>query len=414
MLRIARYAAMASAISILVSIPVSQICLGLALLALLTGRARFRWPAVFVPLGLFLGWLLVSLAASPDPLAGLPQVKKIYVFCMLPVCLAALPEVRDYLRIFTGWVVVAGASVVLAIGQFAWKFLAARESGQNFYEYYVGERITGFMSHWMTFSGQAMLVALVLLSFLLFGPVVRVHWRVLCWSLLGLLLGGIVLGFTRGIWIATGIGAIPLLWNFRRWMAVAAPLMFALLLAVGPASVQDRFLSIFRPHGELDSNQHRVVTFATGTEMIKAHPWFGIGPERVGSHVEEYAPAWIARPFPEGYYGHLHNIYIHYGAERGIPSVLSLLALFAVLLWRQVHALRALPNARSVARALHLGVLASIAAIMTGGIFEYNLGDSEILTMFLVLAAAGYSSGPSPGSRCESIASESASESLSS
>ncbi len=398
----ARYAAMASAVSILVSIPVSQICLGVALLCLVAGRARWRWADVYVPLGLFLGWMLVSLAASPEPLAGLPQVKKLYVFTMLPVALTALPRVRDYLHVFAGWVVVAGASALLALGQFGWKYLAAQESGQAFYEAYVGQRITGFMSHWMTFSGQAMLVTLLLLGYVLVGPRLKRTHLAGVGAILALLLSGVVLGYTRGIWIATAIASLPLLWNYRRWTAVVAPLAFVLLLAFGPASVQDRFVSIFRPRGETDSNQHRVVTFATGMAMMQAHPLVGMGPERVGRHVEEYAPAWIRRPFPEGYYGHLHNIYVHYGAERGVPAVVFLLWIFGVLLWRQHRALARLEQDRGVERALHLGVVSCVVAVMVGGLFEYNLGDSEILTMFLVIAAAGYSSGPSPGTVRES------------
>lgn len=398
----ARYTAMASAISILLSIPVSQILLGIALLCTLLGRPRYRWPLVWIPLGLFLGWLLVSLAVSPEPALGLPQVKKLYVFCMLPVALAVLPHTRDYLYVFGGWLVVASASSLLALGQFGWKFLLAREASVDFYQFYVGERITGFMSHWMTFSGQAMMVALLLASYLLFGPPLRSRWRWACWAALALLLAGIVLGWTRGIWIATAIGALPLLWSYRRWMALAAPAAFVVLLALGPASVQDRFLSIFRPHGEIDSNQHRVVTYTTGVEMIKAHPLFGIGPERVGGHVEQYAPSWIARPFPEGYYGHLHNIYIHYAAERGVPALVFLLGVFGAVLWRQWAVLRGTRKGRGMERACHLGVAAVVVAVMAGGIFEYNLGDSEILTMFLVVVAAGYSSGPLSGPAKES------------
>ena len=37
----------------------------------------------------------------------------------------------------------------------------------GFYEFYVGSRITGFMSHWMTFGGEEMVVLLLLVSYLL-------------------------------------------------------------------------------------------------------------------------------------------------------------------------------------------------------------------------------------------------------
>ncbi|MCL4783405.1 MAG: O-antigen ligase family protein [Bryobacterales bacterium] len=394
----ARIAAIGSAIAILVSIPVSQILLGLALLCLLLGRVRLPWPRVWVPLGLFVAWFFVSLAFSPEPGVALPQIKKFYVFLMLPVTMAALRGAADFLRVAVGWALVAGASALLGVGQFISKYIAAQQAGVDFYTAYVAARITGFMSHWMTFSGQEMLVALVLAALLFFGPRRSRRATALGAAVLALLLASIVLGNTRGVWIATAAGALPLLWCYRRWLLLAAPMAFVVVFAVSPGVVQQRVVSIFRPAGELDSNQHRVVTFWTGVEMIKAHPWVGLGPERVGPHVEEYAPAWIRRPFPEGYYGHLHNIYVHYGAERGAPAVLFLLAAFAVLFLHQKRALARIalrpPRARSPERFVHLAVIACLVAILVGGLFEYNLGDSEILTMFFVIAAGGYLATP--------------------
>lgn len=396
---IARIAAIGSAIAILVSIPVSQILLGVALLCLIVGRVCLPWPRVWVPLGLFVAWFFVSLAFSPEPGMALPQIKKFYVFLMLPVTMAALRGAADFLRIAVGWTLVAGASALLGVGQFISKYIAAQQAGVDFYTAYVAARITGFMSHWMTFSGQEMLVALVLAALLFFGPRRSRRVTALGAAVLSLLLASIVLGNTRGVWIATAAGALPLLWCYRRWLLLAAPVAFVVVFAISPGVVQQRVVSIFRPAGELDSNQHRVVTFWTGVEMIKAHPWVGLGPERVGPHVEEYAPAWIRRPFPEGYYGHLHNIYVHYGAERGAPAVLFLLAAFAVLFLHQKRALTRIalcspPRARSPERFVHLAVIACLVAILVGGLFEYNLGDSEILTMFFVIVAGGYLATP--------------------
>lgn len=398
---VARYAAIGAAISILVSIPVSQILLGLALLCLLLDRTRLPWPRVWIPLGLFVAWFFVSLAFSPEPGLALPQIKKFYVFLTLPVLMAALQGAGDFLRVAVGWTIVATASGLLALGQFAWKFWSARQAGRDFYEAYVADRITGFMSHWMTFSGQEMLVALLLAALLLFGPLRSRQWILAGYAALALLLLGVILGNTRGVWIATAVGAFPLLWVYRRWMAIAAPIAFMALLAFGPGVVQQRFLSIFRPAGEMDSNQHRVVTFATGVEMIKAHPLLGLGPERVGPHVEQFAPAWIPRPLPVGYYGHLHSIYLHYGAERGVPAVLFLLAAFAMLYLHQRRGLRltAPPAQQPDRRWIHLGVIACLTAILTGGLFEYNLGDSEILTMFFVIVAGGYLATPETATR---------------
>ena len=148
-------------------------------------------------------------------------------------------------------------------------------------------------------------------------------------------------------------------------------------------------ISAFQPHGETDSNLHRAITRETGLAMIRAHPWWGLGPEQVGKQFEQWVPADVARPLPEGWYGHLHNIYLEYPAERGIPTALMLFWMIGKILWDFARALRgklAVTEARFV---LH-GAIAVILAILAEGFLEYNLGDSEVLTLFLAVAAFGY------------------------
>src|SRR5690606_22811442 len=143
-----------------------------------------------------------SLAFSPEPAMAFPQIKKFYVFLMLPVTMAALFGAGDFLRVAIGWIVLASASALLAMGQFLSKYLAAKQAGVDFYSAYVADRITGFMSHWMTFSGQEMLAALLLAALLLFGPIRSRRITLLGSTALALLMAGIVLGNTRGVWIA--------------------------------------------------------------------------------------------------------------------------------------------------------------------------------------------------------------------
>ena len=54
----------------------------------------------------------------------------------------------------------------------------------------------------------------------------------------------------------------------------------------------------------------------------------GVGPEEIRKPevFYRYLPKDIKLPLPDGYYGHLHNIYIHYGAECGVPAALALTA----------------------------------------------------------------------------------------
>lgn len=360
--------------------------MALALAALLASGEKLRFPPIKLPLALFMAGTVISLALSDQPSAGRPQIRKFFVFLMLLLVFSALREVRHLRALALAWAVLAALSSIRAIGQFVEKYERARALQTDFYEFYVAERITGFMSHWMTFSGQMMLVLLLVAAAILFGP--RARWGLAVWAACGSLTGvAILLGFTRGIWLATAAGMLYLVWQWRRWAVALVPLLAVGLVSLGPASLRERVASALRPRGEIDSNQHRIVSWRTGWRMIQAHPWFGLGPEHVKLQFDDYVPADVPRPLPKGWYGHLHNIYLHYAAERGVPTALALLWLLGRILADFARAARrAPPETRFV---LH-GAVAAVVAILVEGIFELNLGDTEVLTMFLTIVAAGY------------------------
>jgi O-antigen ligase len=200
----------------------------------------------------------------------------------------------------------------------------------------------------------------------------------------------LLVGLTRGIWLGTACGALYLLWHWKRGLVLALPVLVVAALWLGPAWVRTRFSSGFQPRQQVDSNQHRIICWRTGWEMIKAHPWLGLGPEVVKIKFMDYVPADVPRPLPTGWYGHLHSIYIHYAAERGIPVLLALLWLLGKCLWDFRRALRRLPAGPGDAKFVLHGATAVVLAIMISGISEVNLGDSEILAMFLAVIACGY------------------------
>jgi len=119
---------------------------------------------------------------------------------------------------------------------------------------------------------------------------------------------------------------------------------------------------------------------------------FGVGPEEVSDArvFDRYVPADISRPLPDGWYGHLHNVYIQYAAERGIPAALFILAALAMAMRDLMRAMRRFAPGRSDARFMLNAAIASIIGAALSGIFEHNLGDTEVLTMFLVILCAGY------------------------
>ncbi len=384
--RAARWLTFASAASILFSIAVSQILLALALAALLASGEALRLPRIRLPLALFIFGTLISLVFSGHIAQGLPQVRKFYVFCELLVVFSALRDTAFIRWLFLTWAGFGSITAARGLVQFVHKLQQARQLQQNDYAFYVGERITGFMSHWNTFSAQEMFALIGLGAFLFFGPPVKK--RAWVWILCGTLMAmAVLLAETRAVWIATSIAGLYLIWFWKRRLVLLVPVVIAVAFVASPSVVRSRFTSMFRPQG-VDSNAFRLVTWRTGLRMIEAHPLLGLGPEGPKYQFDQWAPA--GTPRPPGWYGHLHNIYLQYAAERGIPTMLVMMWMLGQILYDFGRGLRALPPGRGHRRfLLHAGI-AVVLATLAEGFFEYNLGDSEVLTMFLVVVACGY------------------------
>jgi O-antigen ligase len=318
--------------------------------------------------------------------AGLPQVRKIYVYSMLLLAFSLFRDLRVIRWLVVSWAGVGTLVAARAIVQFFGKVAEARAAGMNFYDYYEPERITGFMSHWMTFGGQEMFVLLLLTAFLFWSPAARkggLWFYLLCF---GALSAALLLGYTRSIWIATGAATTYMIWFWKRWLLLLAPVALVAGLVAAPASMRTRARSIFRSQ----DNQVRLVMWQTGLRMVKAHPLLGLGPEEVKIQFMDYLPPETPRPLPSGWYGHLHNVYLQYAAERGIPAMLLIVWMLLMMLTDFWKALRRLPPGPGDRRFILHGAIAVTLAVMIAGLFEHNLGDSEVLTMFLVVAGCGY------------------------
>ena len=112
---------------------------------------------------------VISLALSDQPAAGIPALRKFYVFLELLVVFSTFDLVWTR-RLFWAWAGIGAASAAWGCVQFVHRMDQAHELGRPFYAYYMAnERITGFMSHWNTFSAQMMFVVLFVVAFLLFA-----------------------------------------------------------------------------------------------------------------------------------------------------------------------------------------------------------------------------------------------------
>ena len=377
------YLTFAAVVAVLFSISASNALVALAFVALLVQHFRFgdeiRFPPVKLPLALFFVATLISVALSGHSVReGWPGIRKFYL-CLVLLLVVSTFRKRSEVRALV--LALAGVTVLSSLWsfvQFSHKMAEARAKGLDFRLYYTGgERITGFMSHWMTLSGEQMMVLLFVAALLLFG---RWDWALATCAVVIAI--SLVLGYTRTMWAGTVLGLIYLIWKRdKRWLVVA-PAPVLLLLWLNPAGVGQRMVSAYHPAGDVDSNRFRAICRETGVEMIKAHPWFGLGPEQVRAQFLSYIPADVARPLPPGAYIHLHNVYLQYAAERGIPALIAFLWLLGKMLLDLVR--------KQEKDWVVRGAIAVLIAVLFAGWYEHNLGDGEILTLFLALVGCGY------------------------
>lgn len=242
----------------------------------------------------------------------------------------------------------------------------------------VWDRANGGLSHYMTYAGLLMVLALALAARALSSSRPRAARLAdgAVAAAAALLVG---LTFTRSAALGLAAGAVVLLSTMRPRTALLVVLAAAALLAVSPGSVRDRLSTSFDLRD--DAARDRVAMWKAGASMIADRPFLGLGPGRVG----DLYPLYRREGFVDARVGHLHDNIIHTAAETGVPSALAYLALVAAA------AAGAWPLARDGSRpgvqALARGALAVNAALFVAGLFEYNFGDVEVLRAMLVLLA---------------------------
>jgi O-antigen ligase len=89
-------------------------------------------------------------------------------------------------------------------------------------------------------------------------------------------------------------------------------------------------------------------------------------------------------------YGHLHNNFIQVAAELGLIGFGFWLSIWIVYFRHAWHTCQRLPPQRQQARALVVGSMAGIAALIVAGCFEYNFGDSEVVLLVWFSMALPY------------------------
>ena len=343
---------------------------GLWIALLARERERPAGPPFLPALLAYAAATFVSAALSLDPGASLVDSREVLLFVVVPVVHRLARHDRAQ-TVATLIVTVGAATGVWGVVQY----------GVLEYDD-LGRRPDGTMGHYMTYSGLLVLTIALAAARVLFDRRRRL------WSALVMpaLLVALAVTLTRSYWVGAGaaIAVLCLLKDLR--LVAVVPVLAALVLALAPPQITSRVYSAFDL--EDPTVRDRLAMARAGVRIIRDHPWAGVGPDMVQEVYPQYRDAGAVLDENP----HLHNVPVQIAAERGLPA-LAIWCVFVVAAVRHLFRLMGDEAARPLAAA----GLAAVAGMLTGGLFEYNFGDSEFLMLLLVVLTLPQAAALRPG-----------------
>jgi O-antigen ligase len=351
----------ASHLAAIFSVSISNVLLGLTLLALPWTRRRPVPWAKLTPLWLFLGLYVLllggAIVASSEfatSARGWTEAFNLSTLFLAPLLLRRERQVR---RVVDVLVAVAALLACHGLSQYLFGY------GD------IDRRIRGPFSHYMTFSGFLLICDLLLVASMVYGGRWRSLWR---WGALAVINVALLGSYTRNAWVALAV-ALTVLVVIRAPRLLPAYVPAAVLFIIlAPVPLLHRVTSIVDLHDI--SNYDRLCMLDAGLTMIRERPLFGLGPDVVKHRYAIYRPP----SAPRYNVPHLHNSLLQLAAERGLPALGSYLGLTIAALalaWRRFRR----EGGRAGPRAdLYVGALLAILAFNVAGLFENNWGDAEV------------------------------------
>jgi O-antigen ligase len=188
------------------------------------------------------------------------------------------------------------------------------------------------------------------------------------------LLGGLFVTFTRGAWVATTIVILLMIIVNKqyKWFALG-------VVAMLPATVSNnygvnRLFSIFQLHHE--HNIERLNGWTSSLQIIKDHPWTGIGFDTF----KQVYPAYML-PQAREVLAHAHNTPLVLATEGGIFTALFFFCFFVAAMLYIIYGYRTIGS--SYYRNLVLGLACAAVALMINGAVDYAFTRSGVWAIFI-------------------------------
>ena len=385
------------AASTIFSISITQIAAGLGGLAwaikthLTHTWKDQRWPLI-MPITLFVIACLIAVIDAYDVSYSFGSLKKlleILIFFWIINCVKT-KEMRDLLSL----VIIVSATLASLFGFYqAW----IMEYGVQ-----IGSRVEGALSTYMTFAGILMMVSLLAI----FRAIYRRPKEIWLWACIGIILTCLLFTLTRQAWLGLFVGLLFFL--FVRKKKYVLVLLFSIFLAIfyfkkevrselvevelkllkDKTDLRYRFLRHLINRTQLLLNAEdptlrmRIALWQAGWKVFKDYPLTGCGFRCMDKLFSKY-------PDPTGWVERLrgmHNNFFQIALDTGLLGLLTWIGIwfcFFLLLYQRAKALNGDANERGII----LGSAAVVIAFLTGGLFEDNFYDSEVvMTLYFLMA----------------------------
>lgn len=318
-----------------------------------------------------LGWvtaLALSALFALDREGSLARLPKALFPFLVPL---AATRARDPV---TGRRAMA-ALLVSALGASIFGLISWLVSGGGF-----PSRARGAVGHYMTFAGQLLLITSVAAGI---AVAARGRWRVLAGAVAATGTIAIACTLTRGAWIGLAVAFVAVAALLRPRLLPVLAIAAALALMLSPAPFRARAFSTFDPHDP--TSRERTYMWRAGVRMFLDHPLTGVGLQDLKPLYRQYRP-----PEATESVGHLHSVPVQIAATLGLAGIAAFVWLVTGLFRAAAAGLARDRRRGGLAVGLRVGVTAALAGFLVAGLFEWNLGDEEILYLLFTLVGIAW------------------------
>jgi len=161
----------------------------------------------------------------------------------------------------------------------------------------------------------------------------------------------------------------------------------ALVLGLGGIWLASHWNSFSRSE---QSVQQRLDIYRVTWEIVEDHPWFGIGLGQLGAQIPAYqAKPWAPSDYPSHpytYTEHVHNEFLQFWAEGGLPGLLLFLAVLGAFAWT-VSRFLINPESKTEDKKLLIGVVGGVVALLVQSLSNFPLQVAPTAILFGLLLA---------------------------